>query len=83
MGELTVDAARVGVYDNHKAIAEQPELEVQIENNKVMAAVIKNFTGTITSLTNDDSNVFVVGNSEDGKLAFILLDAMYRWHMNR
>ena len=72
MGELTVDSARIGVYDYHKAIAEQPALEKQIGGKKLKAAIIHNFTGTITSLIDEDYDVYVVGKSDDGKHDFFV-----------
>lgn len=69
-GEFTLDTGRIGVYDYHKAIEEQPELKERIENKKIIATIIKDFTGTITSVTDKDYNVFLVGRSDDGSKDF-------------
>ena len=66
LGEFTLDTGRIGVYDYHKAIEEQPELKERIESKEIIATVIKDFTGTITSVTDEDYNVYVVGKSDDG-----------------
>ncbi len=66
IGELTLDTARIGVYDYHKAIEEQPELKKQIEKKKIIAAVIRNFTGLITSYKDDNGENYLVGKSDDG-----------------
>jgi len=66
LGEFTLDTGRIGVYDYHKAIEEQSELKERIENKKIIATIIKDFTGTITSVTDKDYNVFLVGRSDDG-----------------
>ena len=73
MGELTVDSGRIGVYDYHKAIEEQPDLKKQIENKDIIAAVIRNFSGTITSITDEDYVVHVVGKSDDGEHDFTVV----------
>ncbi len=70
LGEFTLDTGRIGVYDYHKAIEEQPELKERIENKEIIAAIIKDFTGTITSVTDEDYNVFLVGKSDDGSKDF-------------
>ena len=54
LGEFTLDTGRIGVYDYHKAIEEQPELKERIESKEIIATVIKDFTGTITSVTDED-----------------------------
>ena len=70
IGEFTLDTGRIGVYDYHKAIEEQPELKERIESKEIIATIIKNFTGTITSVTDKDYNVFLVGRSDDGSKDF-------------
>ena len=70
LGEFTLDTGRIGVYDCHKAFMEQPELKGRIENKEVIATVIRDFTGTITSVTDKDYNVFLVGKSDDGSRDF-------------
>ena len=70
LGEFTLDTGRIGVYDYHKAIEEQPELKERIENKKIIATIIRNFTGTITSVTDKDYNVFLVGRTDDGSNDF-------------
>ena len=70
LGEFTLDTGRIGVYDYRKAIAEQPELKERIENKEIIAAIIKDFTGTITFVTDDDYEVYLVGKSEDGTKDF-------------
>ena len=73
IGELTVDSARIGVYDYHKAIEEQPKLKDQLAKNEIIAAVIKNFTGTITTVTDENYDVYVVGRSDDGEHDFFVI----------
>ena len=70
LGEFTLDTGRIGVFDYHKAINEQPELKERIENKGIIAAIIKGFTGTITSVTDDDYNVYVIGKPDDSKKDF-------------
>jgi len=70
LGEIAVETARIGIYDYRKAVEEQPELKERIESKEIIAAIIKNFTGVITSITDDDDNVYVVGFSDDGKQDF-------------
>ena len=66
LGGFTLDTGRIGVYNYYKAIEEQPELKERIKSKEIIAAVIKNFTGTICSVTDEDNNVYVVGRSENG-----------------
>lgn len=73
LGEFTLDTGRIGIYDYRKAIEELPELRERIESKEIIAAVIKNFTGAITSVTDDDYNVFVVGTSKDGQQDFFTI----------
>lgn len=73
LGKFSLDTGRIGVYDYHKAIEEQPELKERIESKKIIAAIIRNFTGTITSVTDKDYNVFLVGRSDDGSKNFFTM----------
>ena len=73
LGEFTLDTGRIGVYDYHKAIEEQPDLKERIERKEIVAAIIKDFTGTITSVTDDDYEVYVVGTSDDGTKDFFTI----------
>ena len=73
IGELTLDTARIGVYDYHKAIEEQPALKEKIENKEITAAIIRNFTGYITSIKDDDGIIYVVGKSDDGEHDFFVV----------
>ncbi len=73
LGEFTLDTGRIGVYDYRKAIEEQPELKERIERKEIVAAIIKDFTGTITSVTDDDYEVYVVGTSDDGTKDFFTI----------
>ena len=70
LGEFTLDTARIGVYDYQKAIEEQPSLKARLEKKEILAAIIKNFTGTVTAVTDDDDNAHVVGKSDDGEHDF-------------
>ena len=54
LGEIEVETARIGVYDYHKAVEEQPELKKRIENKKIIATIIKNFTGTIITSISEE-----------------------------
>ena len=72
-GVVDVETARIGVYDYHKAIEEQPELKNRIESKEIVAIIIKNFTGTITSTKYDYEDVYVIGKSDDGAQDFFLI----------
>lgn len=72
-GVVDVETARIGVYDYHKAIEEQPELKERIESKEIVATIIKNFSGTITSTTDDYDDVYVVGKSDDGTQDFFMV----------
>ena len=45
-------------------------MKERIESKKIIASIIKNFTGTITSMTDKDNNVFLVESSDDGLMDF-------------
>ena len=72
-GVIDVETARIGVYDYHKAIEEQPELKKRIENKDIVATIIKNFTGTVTSTTKKYDDVYVIGKSDDGTQDFFMV----------
>ena len=72
-GVVDVETARIGVYDYHKAIEEQPELKERIESKETVATIIKNFTGTITSTSDDYDDVYVIGKSDDGTQDFFMI----------
>lgn len=72
-GVVDVESARIGVYDYHKVIEEQPELKERIESKEIVATIIKNFTGTITSTTDDYDDVYVIGKSDDGTQDFFMI----------
>ena len=72
-GVVDVETARIGVYDYHKAIEEQPELKERIESKEIVATIIKNFTGTVTSTTDDYDDVYVIGKSDDGTQNFFMI----------
>lgn len=72
-GVVDVETARIGVYDYHRAIDEQPELKERIESKEIVATIIKNFSGTITSTTDDYDDVYVVGKSDDGTQDFFMV----------
>lgn len=72
-GVVDVETARIGVYDYHKAIEEQPGLKERLENKEIVATIIKNFTGTITSTTYDYEDVYVIGKSDDGTQDFFMI----------
>ena len=72
-GVVDVETARIGVYDYHRAIEEQPELKERIESKEIVATIIKNFSGTITSTTDDYDDVYVVGKSDDGTQDFFMV----------
>jgi hypothetical protein len=48
-------------------------LKERIESKKIIAAIIRNFTGTITSVTDKDYNVFLVGRSDVGSKNFFTM----------
>ena len=68
-----LDTGRIGVYDYSKVIAEQPELKESIEKRKYFAAIIRNFSGTVSCLTDEYDEVHVVGLSDDGKQDFFTM----------
>ena len=72
-GVVDVETARIGVYDYHKAIEEQTDLKERIETKEIVATIIKNFTGTITSKTHDYDDVYVIGKSDDGTQDFFMI----------
>lgn len=72
-GVVDVETARIGVYNYHKAIEEQPELKKRIENKEIVATIIKNFTGAITSTTKNYDDVYVIGKSDDGTQDFFMV----------
>ena len=72
-GVVDVESARIGVYDYHKAIEEQPELKGRIESKEIVVTIIKNFTGIITSTTYDYEDVYVIGKSDDGTQDFFMV----------
>jgi hypothetical protein len=72
-GMTAVESGRLGVYDYHKALEEQPELKARIESNEIFATIIKNFTGTITSTSYDYDDVYVIGKSDDGMQDFFMI----------
>ena len=45
IGLFSVDSGRVGVYDYHEAVKEQPKLKERIERGEIIAAIIKHFQG--------------------------------------
>ena len=69
-----LDTGRIGVYDYSKVITEQPSLKDSIKKKKLFAAVIRNFTGTISCLTDAQDEVHVVGVSDDGKNDFFTIE---------
>lgn len=69
-----LDTGRIGVYDYSKVIAEQPSLRDSIEKKKLFAAVIRNFSGTISCLTDAQDEVHIVGVSDDGKNDFFTIE---------
>ena len=74
LGEFTLDTGRIGVYDYSKVITEQPSLKDSIKKKKLFAAVIRNFTGTISCLTDAQDEVHIVGVSDDGKNDFFTIE---------
>lgn len=69
IGLFSVDSGRVGVYDYHEAVKEQPKLKERIERGEIIAAIIKHFSGTISYLYNE-SEVYILGKSDNGKNDF-------------
>jgi hypothetical protein len=78
LGRIAVESARIGVYDYHEAVEEMPELKGRMERGEILATVIRNFTGTIRTMKDEDCEVYVVGKSDDGKLEFFTI-AFYDW----
>lgn len=73
LGKIFVETARIGVYDYHRAIEEKPELEEMIQDKKIVATIIRNFTGTITCKKDKYHDDYVVGKSADGSLDFFTI----------
>ena len=69
-----LDTGRIGVYDYSKVMAEQPELKESIEKRKFFAAIIRDFSGTISCLTDENDEVHVIGTSNDGKHDFFTIE---------
>jgi len=69
-----LDTGRIGVYDYSKVITEQPSLKDSIKKKKLFAAVIRNFSGTISCLTDAQDEVHIVGVSDDGKNDFFTIE---------
>lgn len=74
IGVLGLDTGRIGVYDFSKVTAEDPNLRKSIEEKKYFGAVIKNFSGTVSCLTDEDDEVHVIGISDDGKHDFFTIE---------
>ena len=68
-----LDTGRIGVYDYSKVMAEQPELKEFIEKRRYFAAIIRNFSGTVSCLTDENDDVHVVGISDDCKHDFFTI----------
>ena len=68
-----LDTGRIGVYDYSKVMAEQPELKESIEKRRCFAAIIRNFSGTVSCLTDENDEVHVVGVSDDCKHDFFTI----------
>lgn len=68
-----LDTGRIGVYDYSKVMTEQPELKESVKNRKFFAAIIKNFSGTISCLTDVNAEIHVVGISDDSKHDFFTI----------
>ena len=68
-----LDTGRIGVYDYSKVMAEQPELKESIEKRRYFAAIIRNFSGTVSCLTDENDEVHVVGVSDDCRHDFFTI----------
>lgn len=68
-----LDTGRIGVYDYSKVLAEQPELKESVEKRKFFAAIIRNFSGTVSCLTDENDEVHVVGVSDDCRHDFFTI----------
>lgn len=68
-----LDTGRIGVYDYSKVMAEQPELKESIEKRKYFAAIIRNFSGNVSCLTDENDDVHIVGISDDGMHDFFTI----------
>ena len=68
-----LDTGRIGVYDYSKVMAEQPELKEFIEKRRYFAAIIRNFSGTVSCLTDENDEVHVVGVSDDCRHDFFTI----------
>ena len=76
IGKFTLDTGRIGVYDYSKAIKECPQIEEDIEAGKINAAIIRDFSGNVSYLKDEDDDVHVVGVSEDGKKNFFTMECI-------
>ena len=68
-----LDTGRIGVYDYSKVMAEQPELKEFIEKRRYFAAIIRNFSGTVSYMTDENDEVHVVGVSDDCRHDFFTI----------
>lgn len=69
-----LDTGRIGVYDYSKVLEELPELRDSIEKRKSFAAIIRNFTGTVTCYTDKGDEVHIIGTSDDGEHDFFTIE---------
>ena len=69
-----LDTGRIGIYDYSKVMAEQPELRDSIEGKKYFAAIIRNFSGSVSCLVDEHDEVHVVGVSDDGEHDFFTIE---------
>ena len=74
IGVLGLDTGRIGVYDLSKVVEAQPELIESIEKKKYLAAIIKNFSGTVSYSIDKDGCFHVVGMSDDGNHDFFTIE---------
>ena len=74
IGVLGLDTGRIGGYDLSKVVEAQPELIESIEKKKYLAAIIKNFSGTVSYSIDKDGCFHVVGMSDDGNHDFFTIE---------
>lgn len=76
IGQFTLDTGRIGVYDFSMVMAERPEIKKDIEEGKINAVIIKDFSGLISYVADEDGDVHVVGLSEDQKNGFFTIECL-------
>lgn len=73
LGGVAVETGRFGVYDYQEAIKSNPKIQRYLKGKNPLAAVIKNFTGTLYTKDDERHDTYVIGISEDGEHDFFTI----------